>query len=333
MLDRKLCVAPMMEWSDRHCRMFWRQLTQHAVLYTEMVTTGAILHAGAERFLTYNDKEHPLALQLGGSNPGDLATCTKIAADFGYDEVNLNCGCPSDRVQNGMFGACLMAHPQRVADCVKAMQDASSLPITVKHRIGIDEMESYEEMFQFVKPIADTGCSTFIVHARKAWLQGLSPKQNREIPPLHYEMVHQLKQDFPHLNIIINGGITDLEQCLPHLQLLDGVMLGRAAYHNPYLLAEVDSVIYNKPTATKTRDEVLLDYIPYIEGQLSENVALNHITRHILGLFQGIPGAKLFRRHISEQAHRQGAGIEVVYQARELMLQAQQRAEEYRKAN
>ena len=333
MLDRKLCVAPMMEWSDRHCRMFWRQLTQHAVLYTEMVTTGAILHAGAERFLTYNDKEHPLALQLGGSNPGDLATCTKIAADFGYDEVNLNCGCPSDRVQNGMFGACLMAHPQRVADCVKAMQEASSLPITVKHRIGIDEMESYEEMFQFVKPIADTGCSTFIVHARKAWLQGLSPKQNREIPPLHYEMVHQLKQDFPHLNIIINGGITDLEQCLPHLQLLDGVMLGRAAYHNPYLLAEVDSVIYNKPTATKTRDEVLLDYIPYIEGQLSENVALNHITRHILGLFQGIPGAKLFRRHISEQAHRQGAGIEVVYQARELMLQAQQRAEEYRKAN
>lgn len=333
MLDRKLCVAPMMEWSDRHCRMFWRQLTQHAVLYTEMVTTGAILHAGAERFLTYNDEEHPLALQLGGSNPGDLATCTKIAADFGYDEVNLNCGCPSDRVQNGMFGACLMAHPQRVADCVKAMQDASSLPITVKHRIGIDEMESYEEMFQFVKPIADTGCSTFIVHARKAWLQGLSPKQNREIPPLHYEMVHQLKQDFPHLNIIINGGITDLEQCLPHLQLLDGVMLGRAAYHNPYLLAEVDSVIYNKPTATKTRDEVLLDYIPYIEGQLSENVALNHITRHILGLFQGIPGAKLFRRHISEQAHRQGAGIEVVYQARELMLQAQQRAEEYRKAN
>ncbi|MEH6909746.1 MAG: tRNA dihydrouridine(20/20a) synthase DusA [Oceanicoccus sp.] len=333
MLDRKLCIAPMMEWSDRHCRMFWRQLTQHAVLYTEMVTTGAILHAGAERFLTYNDEEHPLALQLGGSNPGDLATCTKIAADFGYDEVNLNCGCPSDRVQNGMFGACLMAHPQRVADCVKAMQDASSLPITVKHRIGIDEMESYEEMFQFVKPIADTGCSTFIVHARKAWLQGLSPKQNREIPPLQYEMVHQLKQDFPHLNIIINGGITNLEQCLPHLQSLDGVMLGRAAYHNPYLLAEVDSVIYNKPTATKTRDQVLLDYIPYIEGQLSESVALNHITRHILGLFQGIPGAKLFRRHISEQAHRQGAGIEVVHQARELMLQAQQRAEEYRMAN
>ncbi|MEH6556383.1 MAG: tRNA dihydrouridine(20/20a) synthase DusA [Oceanicoccus sp.] len=333
MLDRKLCIAPMMEWSDRHCRMFWRQLTQHAVLYTEMVTTGAILHAGAERFLTYNDEEHPLALQLGGSNPGDLATCTKIAADFGYDEVNLNCGCPSDRVQNGMFGACLMAHPQRVADCVKAMQDASSLPITVKHRIGIDEMESYEEMFQFVKPIADTGCSTFIVHARKAWLQGLSPKQNREIPPLQYEMVHQLKQDFPHLNIIINGGITNLEQCLPHLQSLDGVMLGRAAYHNPYLLAEVDSVIYNKPTATKTRDQVLLDYIPYIEGQLSENVALNRITRHILGLFQGIPGAKLFRRHISEQAHRQGAGIEVVHQARELMLQAQQRAEEYRMAN
>lgn len=322
----------MMDWSDRHCRMFWRQLSQHAVLYTEMVTTGAILHAGPERFLTYNDEEHPLALQLGGSNPDDLATCTKIAADFGYDEVNLNCGCPSDRVQNGMFGACLMAHPQRVADCIKAMQDASSLSVTVKHRIGINQMESYDEMLEFVKPIADTGCSTFIVHARKAWLQGLSPKQNREIPPLHYEMVHQLKHDFPKLNIIINGGITSLEQCLPHLQLLDGVMLGRAAYHNPYLLAEVDSVIYNRPTATKTRDQVLLDYIPYIEDQLKENVALNHMTRHILGLFQGVPGAKLFRRHISEQAHRRGAGIEVVYQARELMIDVRQRADEYHNA-
>ncbi len=326
-INRRFSIAPMMAWSDRHCRMFWRQLTQHAVMYTEMVTTGAILHAGADRFLTYNTGEHPLALQLGGSNPDDLASCTKIAADFGYDEVNLNCGCPSDRVQNGMFGACLMAHPQRVADCISAMQDASSLPITVKHRIGIDEMESYDEMLEFVKPIADTGCSTFIVHARKAWLQGLSPKQNRDIPPLHYDMVHQLKQDFPSLNVIINGGITSIEHCVSHLQLVDGVMLGRAAYQNPYLLAEVDSLIYNAPTVIKTRDQVLLDYIPYIEEQLQNNVALNHMTRHILGLFQGIPGAKLFRRHISEQAHRSDAGINVVYQARELMLEAQHRAD------
>lgn len=332
-LNRRFSVAPMMDWSDRHCRVFWRQLTRQAVLYTEMVTTGAILHAGAERFLTYNDDEHPLALQLGGSDPADLATCTKIAAEFGYDEVNLNCGCPSDRVQNGMFGACLMAHPQKVADCIKAMQDASSLPITVKHRIGIDEMESYNDMLTFVEPIAAAGCSTFIVHARKAWLQGLSPKQNREIPPLHYDMVYQLKQDFPHLDIIINGGITTLEQCLPHLQALDGVMLGRAAYHNPYLLAEVDSVIYQQPSATKTRDQVLLDFIPYIEEQLSQGVALNHIARHILGLFQSVPGAKLFRRHISEQAHQHKAGIEVVYQAREIMLDAQQRADDYRITN
>ena len=213
------------------------------------------------------------------------------------------------------------------------MQDASSLPITVKHRIGIDEMESYDEMLEFVKPIADTGCSTFIVHARKAWLQGLSPKQNRDIPPLQYDMVHQLKQDFPNLNVIINGGIASIEHRVSHLQLVDGVMLGRAAYQNPYLLAEVDSLIYNAPTVIKTRDQVLLDYIPYIEEQLHNNVALNHMTRHILGLFQGIPGAKLFRRHISEQAHRSDAGIDVVYQARELMLEAQHRADVYHRLN
>ena len=337
--SRRFCIAPMMDWSDRHCRMFWRQLTRQSVLYTEMVTTGAIIHAGPERFLNFHDGEHPVALQLGGSNPKDLATCSAIARDWGYDEVNLNCGCPSDRVQNGMFGACLMAQPQLVADCIKAMQDACSIPVTVKHRIGIDDRDSYEAMVDFVRPIMDTGCNTFIVHARKALLQGLSPKQNREIPPLNYDRVYQLKRDFPALEIIINGGITDLQQCLSHLQHIDGVMLGRAAYHNPYLLAQVDQLIFASDKAgpkekgesskIKSRDQALLDFIPYIEEQLAQGVLLNHITRHILGLFQGVPGAKLFRRHISEQAHKKGAGIEVVHQARQLMLDAQQRTEDY----
>jgi len=328
----------MMEWSDRHCRMFWRQLTRRAVLYTEMVTTGAILHAGPERFLRYQNDEHPLALQLGGSNAEDLSRCAVIAEQWGYDEVNLNCGCPSDRVQNGMFGACLMAHPQRVADCIGAMQQACSIPITVKHRIGIDDMDSYEELLAFVEPLRAVGCSTFIVHARNAWLQGLSPKQNREIPPLNYPWVYRLKQEFPELEIIINGGITDLDQCSEHLQQVDGVMLGRAAYHNPYLLASVDQQFYTEPsdigagdaTIVKSRDQVLSDYMPYIESQLQEGVALNHITRHILGLFQGVPGAKIFRRYISQHAHLAGAGIEVVEQAREQMAEAQQRSDDYR---
>ena len=328
-LSRRFSVAPMMDWSDRHCRMFWRQLTGNALLYTEMVTTGAIIHAGADRFLRYHQDEHPIALQLGGSNPADLATCTKLAEQWQYDEVNLNCGCPSDRVQNGLFGACLMAQPQLVADCIKAMQDASSLPVTVKHRIGIDDMEGYEQLLGFIQPIMDTGCTTFIVHARKAWLQGLSPKQNREIPPLDYAMVYRLKQDFPQLEIIINGGITDLEQSLEHLNHVDGVMLGRAAYHNPYLLAEVDQRIYQQPAINKTRDQVLLDFLPYVEEQLTAGVPLNHLSRHLLGLFQGVAGAKLFRRHISQQAHIKGAGIEVIHQARALMLEAQQRNDAY----
>jgi tRNA-dihydrouridine synthase A len=320
----------MMDWSDRHCRSFWRQLTRQAVLYTEMVTTGAIIHAGPERFLRFHQDEQPLALQLGGSNAADLARCAKIGEQWGFDEINLNCGCPSDRVQNGMFGACLMAQPQLVADCIKAMQDSCSIPVTVKHRIGIDNMESYEEMVDFIRPIMATGCNTFIVHARKAWLQGLSPKQNREIPPLDYDKVFQLKQDFPELEVIINGGIEDLELSQQLLQQVDGVMLGRAAYHNPYLLAEVDQQFYGSTAEVKSRDQVLLDFLPYIEQQLSEGVALNHMTRHILGLFQGVAGAKLFRRHISEQAHKKGAGIEVVQQAREKMLDAQLRSEEYR---
>ncbi|WP_101756601.1 tRNA dihydrouridine(20/20a) synthase DusA [Oceanicoccus sp. KOV_DT_Chl] len=328
-MNRRLSVAPMMDWSDRHCRMFWRQLTRQSLLYTEMVTTGAILHAGPDRFLTFDQGEHPIALQLGGSNPQDLAKCAKIAEDWHFDEVNLNCGCPSDRVQSGMFGACLMAHPQLVADCIKAMQDSCSLPVTVKHRIGIDDMESYGEMVDFIRPIMDSGCSTFIVHARKAWLQGLSPKQNREIPPLNYDMVYQLKQDFPQLEVIINGGITDLEQSVDHLKQIDGVMLGRAAYHDPYILAEADNKIFADGSITKSREQVLLDFIPYIEEQLTLGVPLNHISRHVLGLFQGVAGAKIFRRHISQQAHIKGAGIEVIEQALTLMNEARQRSDEY----
>lgn len=330
MLDRTFTLAPMMEWSDRHCRYFWRQLTEHAVLYTEMVTTGAILHAGPERFLPYNDEEHPVALQLGGSNAKELGQCAKIAEDWGYDEVNINCGCPSDRVQNGHFGACLMANPALVADCVKSMMDHCNIPVTVKHRIGIDDMESYQEMVDFVAPIAEVGCKTFIVHARKAWLQGLSPKENREIPPLNYEMVYQLKRDFPELEIILNGGLNSLEHCEEPLKHVDGVMLGRAAYQTPYILAEVDQRYYGEINkAIKSRDQVLLDFIPYIEKQLSQGAKLNHMTRHILGLFQGQPGAKLFRRHISQKAHLRGAGIEVLEQAHQLIIEQRQRAEAY----
>lgn len=331
-LNRRFSIAPMMDWSDRHCRMFWRQLTGHALLYSEMVTTGAIIHAGPERFLQFNEDEHPVALQLGGSDPKDLARCANIACDWGYDEVNLNCGCPSDRVQSGMFGACLMAEPQLVADCIKAMQDACEIPVTVKHRIGIDDMQSYEELLGFVEPIAATGCHTFIVHARKAWLQGLSPKQNREIPPLEYPMVYQLKKDFPELELIVNGGITELNECEDHLQHVDGVMLGRAAYNNPYLLAEVDQRFYEQDRPIKSRQQVLQDFLPYVEEQLNLGVPLNHISRHILGLFQQVPGAKQFRRHISENAHIKGAGIEVLEGAMQKLTLAQEKAQSYRTA-
>jgi tRNA-dihydrouridine synthase A len=310
--------------------MFWRQLSRQAVLYTEMVTTGAILHAGPERFLPFNDEEQPLALQLGGSEPADLARCAKIAEQWGYSEVNLNCGCPSDRVQNGMIGAILMAHPQLVADGVKAMQDACGLPITVKHRIGIDDMDDYEGMLNFVDTVAATGCKTFIVHARKAWLQGLSPKENREVPPLQYDRVYRLKQERPELEILINGGINTLDECDTHLQHLDGVMVGRAAYQNPYLLADVDQRFYQGGSA-KSRDQVLLDFMPYVEEQLSQGTQLHHMSRHILGLFQGLPGAKMFRRHISQNAHKKGAGLEVIEQAYQHIVTERERAEDYAK--
>lgn len=305
----------MMEWSTSDCRTFWRILTQRAVLYSEMVTTGALLYGDRKRFLDYNACEHPLALQLGGSDPRALAECARIAEGWGYDEVNLNCGCPSDRVQNGMIGACLMAEPQLVAECIAAMQQAVSIPVTVKHRIGIDDMDDYEGLETFVRTIAATGCNTFIVHARKAWLKGLSPKENREIPPLQYDKVYQLKQDFPHLNIIINGGITTLEQSQALLEHVDGVMVGREAYSNPYLLAQVDQTLYGESRPVISRDQVTQAFIAYCEEQLAKGARLNHLTRHILGLYQGQPGARQFRRVISEHAHKPGAGIEVIERA------------------
>ena len=314
-LDRRFCVAPMLDWSDRHCRVFWRQLSHHAVLYTEMITTGALIHGDHKRHLDYSDIEHPVALQLGGSDPEALAISVRMAEQWHYDEVNLNCGCPSDRVQNGFFGACLMARPTLVADCVKAMKDAGDLPITVKHRIGIDEQEGYGPLQEFVGAIADAGTDAIIVHARKAWLQGLSPKENREIPPLNYDLVYRLKKDFPDLEIIINGGIQTLEDARSQLSYVDGIMMGRSAYQTPYLLAEVDEHFYQQAATGKTRRDIIHDFLPYIEAELSKGTRLNHMTRHILGLFNGQAGGKLFRRHISEHAHRPGAGLEVLHDA------------------
>jgi tRNA-dihydrouridine synthase A len=312
----------MMDWSDHHCRYFWRLLTKQALLYTEMVTTGALIHGDRERFLHFNAEEHPVALQLGGSDPSDLARCAKWAQEWGYDEVNLNCGCPSDRVQSGMFGACLMAHPQTVADGVKAMRDACTLPVTVKHRIGIDDMESYDQMLGFVGPIADAGCEVFIVHARKAWLQGLSPKQNREVPPLNYPWVYRLKKDMPQLTVVINGGIQTLDESQQHLQHIDGVMIGREAYQNPWMLAEVDSALFAMDKPAQSRDDVIAGLLPYVEQQLARGAHLNHITRHILGLYQGVPGARKFRRHLSENAYKKTAGLEVLQEAFRLVKEA-----------
>ncbi|MFT7286256.1 MAG: tRNA-dihydrouridine synthase A [Halieaceae bacterium] len=302
----------MMDWSDRNCRYFWRLLSRRARLYTEMVTTGALIHGDRARFLRFNPEEQPIALQLGGSEPADLARCARWAEDWGYDEVNLNCGCPSDRVQNGAFGACLMGKPELVRDCVAAMRERCDLPVTVKHRIGIDHMESYGELCDFVGTVAAGGCQVFIVHARKAWLQGLSPKENREVPPLNYPWVYQLKEDFPALQIVINGGIESLEDCTPHLQAVDGVMLGRSVYHNPWLLAEVDSKLFGDHRASRTREDIIEELLPYVERELSAGTRLNQITRHLLGLYQQVPGARRYRRLLSEQAHRPGAGIEVL---------------------
>ncbi len=309
----------MMDWSDRHCRYFWRLLSKESLLYTEMVTTGALIHGDRERFLHFNELEHPVALQLGGSDPADLARCATWAQQWGYDEVNLNCGCPSDRVQSGMFGACLMAQPRLVADCVRAMRDACDIPVTVKHRIGIDDMESYQQLTAFVEPVAAAGCSVFIVHARKAWLQGLSPRENRELPPLNYQWVYQLKRDYPQLSIVINGGIKTIADCQQHLEHVDGVMMGREAYHNPWLLSGVDTALFGVDKPVDSRDDVIEALLPYIGEQLAGGGRLNHITRHMLGLYQGVPGARKFRRHISENAYQKEAGIDVLNEARKLV--------------
>ena len=319
-INRKFTVAPMLDWTDRHCRYFHRLLTKQALLYTEMVTTGALLNGDVERHLRFNAFEQPVALQLGGSESKEMAACARLAEDYGYAEVNINVGCPSERVQKGAFGACLMAEPHLIADCVAAMQAAVNMPVTVKNRIGIDEQQERDSLFNFVETVAQAGCQTFIVHARKAWLKGLSPKENREIPPLNYALVYELKQAFPQLEIIINGGITTLEQCQHHLQFVDGVMVGREAYHNPWLLAQVDSQLYAAPDSFNQRKAVIDAFIPYVEQQLSQGVTLAPMSKPILGLFQGIAGARYWRRYISENAFKSNADAKILLQAMQKIL-------------
>ncbi|WNL38015.1 tRNA dihydrouridine(20/20a) synthase DusA [Halomonas sp. PAMB 3232] len=307
---RRFSVAPMMDWTTRDYRAFARTLTRRTLLYTEMVTTGAILHGSPrERFLGYTEVEHPIALQLGGSDAGELAECAAIAEAWGYDEVNLNVGCPSDRVQNNLIGACLMGYPEKVAAAVKAMQAAVSIPVTVKCRIGIDDQDEDADLARFIDMVAEAGCTTFTVHARKAWLQGLSPKQNRDVPPLNYPRVHRLKAANPALHIGINGGIKTLEECQAQLAHVDSVMVGREAYQNPWLLAGVDQAIFGEPGPAMNRLDAAQAFRPYIQTRLDEGAKLNHITRHLLGLFQGCPGGRRFRRHLSEHAHKEGAGL------------------------
>jgi tRNA-dihydrouridine synthase A len=306
----------MLDWTDRHCRFFHRQFSRHARVYTEMVTTGAVQHGHRSRLLRYDDAEHPVALQLGGSDPDALARCAEIGAAAGYDEINLNCGCPSDRVQDGGFGACLMDAPAGVAASVAAMRGACGLPVTVKCRIGIDLSEDYQFLKHFVETVAsDGGCNTFIIHARKAWLSGLSPKENREIPPLRYDIVYRLKQEFPQLTIAINGGILTIEDCEAHLKHVDGVMLGRAVYENPFLLAEVDRRLFNDTAAPATRTDVLMRMRPYVERELERGERLSNIMRHVLGLYRGIPGGRAFRRVLSELGTEEEADWSVVEEA------------------
>jgi tRNA-dihydrouridine synthase A len=310
----------MLEWTDRHFRYFLRLISRRMFLYTEMITTGAMLHGDRGRLLAYDPSEHPLALQLGGSDPHALAECARIAAGMGYDEINLNVGCPSDRVQNGRFGACLMAEPELVAECVAAMRQAVAIPVTVKTRIGIDDLDSYQHLAYFVQTVAAAGCATFIIHARKAWLKGLSPKENREIPPLRYDVALQIKQDFPRLEIVLNGGILTLDECVAHVRDFDGVMLGRAAYHNPYCLAEADRVLFGDGHPILNRHEVLQAFLPYVAHELAQGARLQGISRHILGLFHGEPGGRLWRRHVSENAVRPGAGLDVLKAAAALAV-------------
>ena len=319
----RFCVAPMMDWTDRHARFFLRLISRRAFLYTEMVTTGALLHGkDPERFLAHDHSEHPLALQLGGSDPTDLAKCAKMAATFGYDEVNLNCGCPSNRVQRGRFGACLMAEPALVADCLAALSE-SGLPATLKTRIGLDHREDYDFIAALVEKARAAGTQTVILHARKAWLKRLNPRQNREIPPLCYGVVHQVKQDFPDLTVILNGGLTTLADCAEQLQSVDGVMMGREAYQNPWILAEVDRQIFADDSPERTRAEIITPLYSYARQQVAEGIPIRVLTRHILGLFNGVRGARAWRRYLSEEAFKPGAGADVITKAYHAFAQAQ----------
>ena len=316
----RFCVAPMMDWTDRHCRYFLRLFTKHTLLYTEMVTTGALLYGDAERFLRFNAAEQPVALQLGGSDPDELAKAAIMGEQAGYQEINLNSGCPSDRVQRGKIGACMMAEPNLVAECMAAMSDAVAIPVTIKCRIGIDEIDSLEHLSHFVETVSASGCNCFIIHARIAVLAGLSPKQNREIPPLNYERVFSIKEQFPDLEIVINGGIKTLEQSSQLLEKVDGVMIGREAYQNPNLLSRVDQQLFHSELPVMSQEDVLAQFIDYAKNELGHGTALKHMTRHILGLFQGQPGAKRFRRYLSENAHKPDADIDILETAGRLVL-------------
>lgn len=314
-LDRRLAVAPMMQRTDRHFRYFMRLLSRHTLLYTEMVSTAALLQGPASRLLQHDPKEHPLALQVGGSDPAHMAKCARLAEAAGFDEVNINVGCPSSRVRSGVFGACLMAKPGLVAQCVEAMANEVSIPITVKTRLGIDHEDSYQSLADFVATVANEGCRVFIVHARKAWLQGLNPKQNRDIPPLHPDRVKRLSLDFPDLEIVLNGGICDLDDAKGHLSAVSGVMIGRAVYRNPYLLATADRCIFGDPHPICDRHQAIAGYLPYVGQQLAAGISLHSLTRPIFGLFQGTPGVKLWRQYLSEGSHKPGAGVATIEQA------------------
>ncbi len=325
-MSHTFSVAPMMDWTDRHCRFFHRILTTKALLYTEMVTTGALIHGPRARLLQFDPAEHPVALQLGGSEPGDLVQCARMAEDAGFDEVNLNIGCPSERVQKGAFGACLMREPDLVGDCVAAMRAAVKIPVTVKCRIGVDDQEPREALFGFVDRVARAGCETVIVHARKAWLKGLSPKDNREVPPLDYPLVYELKRARPGLRVVINGGITTLAQAREHLAHVDGVMMGRAAYQLPWVLADVDREIFGEAQRGLTRAQALEAFKPYVARELAKGVPLNAMTKNVLGLFNGLPGARAYRRHLSENAVKRGAGLGVIDEALALVREEGARA-------
>ncbi len=321
LIDRKLSVAPMMDWTDRFQRSFIRIITKHTLLYSEMITSAAVVNGNQQKLLGFGNHEMPVACQLGGSNPNQLAEAAKIVENFGYCEVNLNIGCPSDRVQSGRFGACLMAQPDLVAQCLSAMQNAVSIPVTIKSRIGIDDQDSYQSLHNFIKIISDAGCQTFIIHARKAILKGLSPNENRMIPPLKYDFVHTIKKDFPEFEIIINGGIQNLDEAITQLEKTDGVMIGRAAYQNPYILANADMDIFNdKQAIVKSRHQILREFMPYVEKEIRDNkTQLKHITRHILGIFAGQAGGKQFRRYLSESSYHSDADHKILMQAIKLV--------------